>query len=40
MLDVAESHSTPVHKKYHFKRILEEMAQMPILQNLPSITFA
>lgn len=28
-----------MHKKYyHFKRVLEEPAQMPILQNLPSVT--
>lgn len=31
MLEMAESYSTSMHKKY-FKRILDEMAQMPILQ--------
>lgn len=31
--------SITTHKKYyHFKRALEESAQMPILQNLPNIT--
>lgn len=31
--------STTMHKKYyHFKRVLEESAQMPILQNLLGIT--